>query len=398
MNAMSIHHLTFVSLVTAVGASCVLLPSAAQSEEDRNYEIHGFISQGYAKSTPGSGFPVGNSGESGGSFNFNDMALNVVNQVSPNLRVGIQLFAQDRGVYGHDHIQVDWAFGDYRVADWLGIRAGKIKIPNGLYNTSRDNDALRTAIFLPQGIYSDLYRDLSSAMLGAGLYGSTTGSLGTLRYEMYAGTLPFTTDSALAEAFGSVSAHAGPSQSAGLTWEPPLPGLRASLTTVRTSAYGVWTFGQNMPQAPWSLKKFRMNVASLEYAPNRMTLAAEYALISFDLSLGPYLPTTIWPGRSWYLSAAYRTNDWLEIGAYYNGYCSDRHACDGSTHLEHGVPSKSGMYQNDAALTVRLDITPGFVFKLEEHYIRGYTLNYLLPTASSAPNWKMFAAKATYAF
>lgn len=69
--------------------------------------------------------------------------------------MGMQLFAFDRGNYGRDKVTIDWAYGDYRVNDWLGFRAGKVKIPLGLYNEARDNDALRTFIFLPQQAYFD---------------------------------------------------------------------------------------------------------------------------------------------------------------------------------------------------------------------------------------------------
>jgi len=140
-----------------------------------------------------------------------------------------------------------------------------------------------------------------------------------------------------------------------------------------------------------------MNAVSVEYSPNGWTLAAEYGQIDFDLIFDSAPPTN-WPGESWYVSAAYRVYDWLEFGAYYNNFCVDRHACDGSTHLEHSVPTRAGMYQHDTVMTARFDITRDFVFKVERHVVHGYGLNYLLPSAPSAPDWNMVAVKATYSF
>ena len=137
----------FAIAIALVTATTAYASSARAAELLDGIQIHGFLSQGYAKSTKQNNFPVTNSGQ--GSFNFNDFGINFSKEITPDLHVGMQLSAFDRGDYGQDKVTIDWAFGDYRYKDWLGIRAGKIKIPQGLYNETRDNDALRTFIFLP---------------------------------------------------------------------------------------------------------------------------------------------------------------------------------------------------------------------------------------------------------
>src|SRR3569833_1661158 len=135
-------------------ASAVFAPDVP-AHADADVEIFGFVSQGYIKTTKENQYPVGISGE--GSYIFIDFGINFARRVAPRLRVGLLLFAQDRGNFGNDNITVDWAYGDYRHKDWLGVRVGKVKIPLGLYNESRDNDALRNPILLPQGLYSDYF-------------------------------------------------------------------------------------------------------------------------------------------------------------------------------------------------------------------------------------------------
>src|SRR3569623_3061653 len=118
------------SVAAIAGAVCIALNPAHAADTD--VEIHGFVSQGYIKTTEENEYPVGNSGQ--GSFNFNDFGINFTKRLAPDLRVGLQLFAQDRGNFGNDTITLDWAYGDYRYQDWLGVRVGKVKIPLGLYN------------------------------------------------------------------------------------------------------------------------------------------------------------------------------------------------------------------------------------------------------------------------
>src|ERR1035437_3337463 len=158
-----------VTVGAVVAAFCTGLAMPAWGIDAAGIEIHGFLSQGYIKTTKENNFPVTNSGQ--GSFNFNDFGINFSKELTPDLHVGLQLFAFDRGTYGRDAITVDLAFGDYRFKDWLGFRAGKVKIPLGLYNEARDNDALRTFIFLPQNEYYEYERDSIMAMIGGSLYG-----------------------------------------------------------------------------------------------------------------------------------------------------------------------------------------------------------------------------------
>src|SRR3569832_462010 len=79
------------SLSIAMIASAIFAPVVpAHAESD--VEIHGFVSQGYIKTTKENQYPVGNSGE--GSYNFNDFGINFTRRLAPDLRVGLQHFAK----------------------------------------------------------------------------------------------------------------------------------------------------------------------------------------------------------------------------------------------------------------------------------------------------------------
>ena len=384
------------SLSIAMIASAVFAP-VVPAHADADVEIHGFVSQGYIKTTKENQYPVGNSGE--GSYNFNDFGINFARRVAPRLRVGLQLFAQDRGNFGNDKITVDWAYGDYRHKDWLGVRVGKVKIPLGLYNESRDNDALRNPILLPQGLYSDYFRDVTNSILGAGIYGTGPYTpMGKFAYQFYVGTLPLNNDSALAGALQASSMTSGPTYSYGLEWQPPVDGLRVAVTGLSTE----WSTTFGNPAAPTTLtiNPFQRQFFSVEYVRNNLTLNAEYGLedLDFDWSFAPSIEKR--RGDSWYVGSAYRFTDWMELGAYYNEYYVDRNHRDGSSHNSfNGFPNDFNMYQKDLAVTVRFDPMRNVVVKLEGHLLQGTALNWLdFTPADMVKDWTLFAVKATYNF
>ena len=106
-----------------------------------------------------------------GSFDFNEVGINFTKSLGERLRFGIQFFARDVGPVGNDTPRVDWFFLDYRFTDWLGVRAGRLKVPFGLYNEVNDVDSARVPVLLPQAVYPILNRDLLLAQTGFELYG-----------------------------------------------------------------------------------------------------------------------------------------------------------------------------------------------------------------------------------
>ena len=62
-------------------------------------------------------------------------------------------FTHDLGPLGNYRTRFDWFYLDYRFWDWLGVGAGRTKVPFGLYNESSDVDAARVPVLLPQSVY-----------------------------------------------------------------------------------------------------------------------------------------------------------------------------------------------------------------------------------------------------
>lgn len=153
-----------------VAAFALSVASLARAEDDpQALQVHGFVSRGWIKTTANN--YLGTTERDQGSFDFTEVGINFTKLLGDRFRVGMQVFAHDLGPMGNYAPQLDWYYLDYRVADWLGIRAGKTKLPFGLYNESNDVDAGRVPVLLPQSIYPASSRESLFAQTGGELYG-----------------------------------------------------------------------------------------------------------------------------------------------------------------------------------------------------------------------------------
>ena len=117
-----------------------------------------------------------------------DFGFNVSTELAPKLRVGAQLFGRNIGRLGNWHPEVDWAFADYRVTDWLGFRGGKVKTTLGLYNDSQDMPFLHTWALMPQSVYPTDVRGDNIAHVGADIYGHLRiKKVGAFSYTLWGG-------------------------------------------------------------------------------------------------------------------------------------------------------------------------------------------------------------------
>src|SRR6185503_15024381 len=98
--------------------------------------------------------------------------------------------ARDVGALRDAAPRLDWAYLDFHWRPWLGLRAGTIKMPFGLYNEYVDVDAARLPILLPTSVYPLRNRDVLISHTGAAIYGTATlGTAGEVEYQAWLGTL-----------------------------------------------------------------------------------------------------------------------------------------------------------------------------------------------------------------
>lgn len=317
--------------------------------ETGDIEIHGFISQGYLLTDENNYLAE----TEDGTFEFNEMGINFSTDLTEQLHIGMQFFARDLGTVGNDDIVLDWAFADYRWRDWLGFRAGKIKIDYGLYNETREMDMLRTSVMLPQSVYSELWRDSFSGIKGAALYGYVPLSvMGRFSYDFQIGAMNFEEDEGFSLSFAPrlhESMYIGNMDAdyawfADFQWHTPLPGLKTKFTYYEIEnlkAEGeLFLLSQEgeilNSSATYEFEEKDGYVLSLEYVWKNLVLSAEYAeddylarmnieeLIQPEESNSPKVTS-----KGWYVSASYRFTDWFETGLSYSEYYPDEDDKDG---------------------------------------------------------------------
>lgn len=398
-------------IVFALLLFCVLAPISAHAQSSPSLrlspfgvDIHAFVGQGFLLTTDNNYLAKSQHG----SAEFTEIGLNVSKNVTDELRIGMQLFARDLGPRGDYRPQFDWAYLDYRLWNWLGIRAGRTKIPFGLYNEINDVDMARVPVLLPQAMYPIENRDALLSITGGELYGFVPLSiLGELEYRLYGGTIFMETPRSNNPDVTVTDLHVPYVAGGRLMWLTPLEGLQmggglqvlrfdTEFTLSPTLRDGLVTAGA-VPQdfdgrVPTRIP-LRLWITSIEYAAHDLLLAAEYGRWHGEVQSDfvAVIPNSNNVNERFYGMASYQVSPWFAPGAYYSMFYFD-------------APDRKGRdaYQHDWAATLRFDITQNWLLKLEGHLMRGtrglQDSQNRKPLDQLAPTWGLFLIKTTAYF
>ena len=384
------------TMTAACASLAMCLPVCLQAEEgeqleteladesggwtDLPIEVHGFTSIGY--------FLTGDNewiddDSTEGSDEFWEFGVNVTARPWDRWRFGGQVFARDLGIYDNGRLQLDWLYADYRLADELGIQAGRVKIPYGLYNDLLDLDSGRTPVFLPQSIYALRLRDLQISVDGAKAYGYKDfgASGGGLEYIAYFGEKKIDDDSSTAQVLRNrgfdenfeidIDYRAGGM----LHWDTPVDGLGLRATFSYTRGLDVsGTSSTSGSENRLDIEESPSVVLSAEYQLHKVTLAAEWSRTDQhgDLSItippsgtGPPVPIEIeTPFRNdalgWYVSADWHVQEGWDIFTAIDVTASDTNDFDD--------PERSAWRY---VLATRYSLLENFSIKAEGQYIDG---------------------------
>jgi hypothetical protein len=351
-------------------------------------EIHGFVSQGFILTTDNNYLAESEDG----SFEFAEVGLNFTKALTERLRAGVQLFARDLGPSGDYDAKLDWFYLDYRWTDRLGVRAGRVKLPFGLYNDTSDIDAARVPVLLPQSIYPTQNRNFLLAQTGVEIYGQlAAGGAGAIAYNLYGGTVFIEIEEGGQTPYEIRGLRTPYIFGGRLLWEAPIEGLRAggSVQALRLEAdlrypAVMRDVKLEVPAVLW--------VASVEYLREEWLFAAEYSrwhteIESDDPALFPETETV---SERAYVMASRRLGR-LTPGAYYSLFYPDVDDREGRAQQQH-----------DVAATLRVDLNAWWLLKLEAHFMHGTAaatpaLNDR-PSGELANSWGLFLVKTTAYF
>lgn len=384
--------------------------------DNRDVQVHSFASQGFMYSNNNNYLTMDTSR---GSFALTDFAVNASTAITDKFRVGAQLYDYNMGLLGNFHPQLDWAYGDYRFKDWLGIRAGKVKTVQGLSHDVQDMEFLHTWALMPQSVYPIDTRGDTIAHIGADLYGDIPiKKLGSFSYTFFGGKRPNDADGGYLYGVDTMSHvpapqggfmyitgqtkdvtyYGGPVYGADLHWATPVKGLLlgASYMVQDITTTGHYT---KPIVVPYKLTTVTDNATEfyLEYVFRNLRFAGEYRsepkIVQLNQPSG-VLVQGFQDSRSGYVSLSYRFTKWLELGSYHSRYIDN-------WPVTHSDPRN---HIFDQVFTARFDLNKYVDFKIEEHFIDGAAIDgvldhgfYAAPNPNGlAPNMHMLVVRVGY--
>jgi len=366
------------------------------------YHIQGFAAQGLIGSTNNRFF--GDS-KDGVSTAFTEAGLHGTWQTLDALRLSGQVLYRRAGESDKEGLRLDYAQADWQFLQTettqLGLKFGKVKLPYGLYNETRDVPFTRPGILLPQSVYVDNSRDLLLAAPGAFLhgasvqqYGATDFLLGWVRPEFDSPSVDYSFLGAprpgKLKGKGAIGAR--------LRWDIPTD---TTLMVTYANATGDYTPGNADALRAGSIH-FRNLLFSAQQRLDTVTLTAEYGEPRFDIAgFGPFLPDSHRVIQAGYLQGEWRFLPAWELMLRHDIFYRDKHDKSGRQFAAAtGLPAHS-MFARDTTLGLRWDTTPNLMLRAEFHHVDGTGW---LPGPDN-PNffsreqrWNMWLLQAAYRF
>ena len=361
-------------VIMAVGGGLCQLPGQVNLElGGRQIQIHGSFSEGFASSSDNNYLRMDTSH---GSF-FTEGGLSVSSRVTDKLRVGVQAYDRYIGELGKGKVYLDWALVDYHWKDWLGFRGGKIKTPLGLYNDTQDQEFLYTWALLPQSLYPIDLRAVSIAHLGGDIYGNIKlKRAGSLAYDAFTGTISNDPRGGYvygvqAQGVRLSSVDLGKQSGVDLRWSTPVTGLILGSSLVYSYRGFEGSFYPASPMFSYSTTLDRATAYYGEYTRGNFRASAEYRAQTRRAegrAKVPGNPVMLRSGSeepAWFVSASQRISKRVEAGGYYSHYHVDLI----NPRVPVTGPGRDHIF--DKVVTVRLDVTKFWDFKIEGHFMDG---------------------------
>lgn len=385
-----------------------LLGSNLNAEEKSSFfklpdsiQVHGFLSQGFLHTSDNNLF--GHSDDNI-SVDFRELGLNTSWRVIPELQLALQVVWRNAGQTDNQDLRIDYGVVNYNLfsseSTTLGIKAGRVPTPLGLYNETRDVASTRPSVLLPQSIYFDRNRNISYSADGGYLYGEQRSDYGDLDFTI--GVVnPRTDDPSFKNGIvgndpGKMVGHTSWVTRLNYEWQSGLVRLGASYADLNADYHQ----GNTSKFSRGSIR-FKPLVFSAQYNAENWSLTAEYAYRKTELTDFGLFPNMDVAGESFYIQGIYKFTNYLEGLIRYDELSVDRNDKNGNEFALRsltGAPNYS-RYARDWTVGLRAKFFSGFMISAEYHRINGTAwLSSLENDKSTTKHWDLYTLLISYSF
>lgn len=401
-------------------ALATVLGGGLAHADDADLRFQGFASQRLTSSGGKNNFFGDTSGKL--SADYTEIGAGVSWRPHPQWLLAGQAIYRRGGNSEKDEIEPDYYYTAFtpleNEAGHLTLKLGKIKVPYGLYNDTRDTPMTRPGILAPQSIYRDALRQLNQAASGIHLEAERNlgGDTVTLRLSQIKPNV--SSDNTFWSFLGDHSVFKGEFYSrdneafAGqLAYDHDGGRLRAMLSYAqgqghyRPGAFDNYSFGTF---------DTAFSALSLQWNGEQVSLSSEIARNDFKnryTSVGPPYPDVASrsTGMSAYAQVQWRFAPQWEALLRYDVVYADNDDRNGAKYaadpLNGGAPAWS-RFAKDWTIGLRHRLDGHWLIAGELHNVRGTSwlpaadnlTNGQWVPANTSPNWNLFLLQATYQF
>ncbi len=366
----------------------------------KSLQVHGFLSQGFLHTSDNNLF--GHS-DDGISVDFRELGINGSWRVMPELQLALQVVWRNAGQTDKSDLRIDYGVADYSLysseSTLLGIKAGRVPTPLGLYNETRDVASTRPSVLLPQSIYFDRNRNIALSADGGYIYGEQRSDYGDFVFTIGI-VKPRTGDPSFKNAIvgnnsGEMTGNTSWVTRLNYEWQSGL--VRLAITYGDLNAD--FRPGSDSKLLPGSFK-FNPLIFSAQYNAENWSLTAEYAQRTIQLTNFGAFPDIKTIGESFYIQGTYKLTNYLEGLVRYDQLSVDKNDKNGTKFASQsitGAPNYS-RFAKDLTFGLRFSVTPSFLISTEYHRINGTGWLSGLENKTLTQYWDLYTLLISYNF
>ncbi|MGR8952013.1 MAG: hypothetical protein ACU83V_06335 [Gammaproteobacteria bacterium] len=382
--------------------SLLLLPRAGVAGYlPDEIQVHGFLAQSMFHTSDNNLF---GQSDDGISMGITEIGLNASYQPHDRLSFAIQGLYRRAGDIDRGSVRVDYGLADLTLWEHdtgrIGLRAGRTKIPFGLYNETRDVAFTHPTILLPQGIYFDRSRSLLTSADGGSFYVEQRTDYGDFVFK-------FNYAEPLGDNEEIRSTLLGPAAMGEFSAQPAIATQLSYELNGGEYIFAVSHMDLKLDYRPLPGDRFmdgrshiRPLMFSAQYNGEKLTLTGEYDYRWNTWKGYQTIPDRQTITESWYVQGSYQILPRWQATVRYDTIVADtdnRHG-DGLDRI--GLPNYIAFAQ-DWMVGLRWDISESWMLRGEYHRVHG---TIWLPQADNpdplktAQDWDLFGLQMSFRF